>query len=289
MPSRATDRRRQELALRLALGPALIATKGYGSSDVHQTYSRARERCEQVGDAAHLFPVLRGLWNRYLMRADHEKALGLGQQLLDLAERLQTPACLIEAHRVVGTVLWIQGELSRAHDHLQRGIALYDPQQHRSLAFVYGADPGVVCRVYEGSVLWSLGYPQRAREQTHEALSLAREISHTHSLAFARVFAAMVYRLCGDLRAAREQAEAVTIVAGEQPIAQWFAAATVLLGRIAAAEGQPAEGIIRIREGLLGWRAASAESCAQSGWRCSPRRISTAAPRGKDWAYSMKA
>jgi predicted ATPase len=257
--SDTTRRARHELALRMVLGPALIATRGYGAPQVHETYLRARELCEQVGDPVQLFQVLRGLWTRHLMRADHRMARELGEQLLGLAETLDTSACLVEAHRVLGTVLWNQGELSRAHEHLLRGIALYDAQQHRSLAFVYGADPGVVCRLYDGAVLWTLGYPQQARDSLQEALILAKELSHTHSAAFAGIFAAMVHRLCGDLRAARQQAEAVTILAAEQQSAQWFAAATILLGRVAAAEGHSAEGIARIRDGLASWRAASAE------------------------------
>ena len=32
--------------------------------------------------------------------------------------------------------------LSPAREHLEQGIALYDPQQHRSHAFLYGYDPG---------------------------------------------------------------------------------------------------------------------------------------------------
>ena len=50
--------------------------------------------------------------------------------------------------------------------------------------FVYGADPGVVFRLYDGTVLWTLGYPQRGRERMRDALSPASEVSHPHSMAF---------------------------------------------------------------------------------------------------------
>ncbi len=145
------------------------------------------------------------------------------------------------------------------HDHLSLGIALYDPRQHRSLAFVYDADPGVVCRLYDGIVLWSLGYPERGRERMREALALASELSHPHSVAFAFVFAALLERVSGDTPSAREHAHAAVLLASEHGIAQWLAAATVLLGSVLALEGEQGAGIERIHHGIAAWRAASAE------------------------------
>ena len=58
-----TDARiQQELVLRLALGPSLIAVRGYASQDVEQVYSRARVLCQQMGETRQLFPMLWGLW-----------------------------------------------------------------------------------------------------------------------------------------------------------------------------------------------------------------------------------
>ena len=67
----------------------------------------------------------------------------------------------------------------------KQGIALYDPQQQRSLAFVYGHDPGVTCLSYAALALWFLGYPDQAQQRSHEALTLAQELSHPYSLGFA--------------------------------------------------------------------------------------------------------
>jgi predicted ATPase len=253
------ERTQQELALLTTLGPAMIVIKGYGAPEVEDTYLRARELCQQVNDPAQLFPVVRGLWNRYLMRAEHRQARELGEQLLSLAHGLHDPANLVEAHRVLGTVLWNRGELPLAHEHLERGIALYEPHQHRTLAFRYGADPGVVCRFYAAVVLWSRGYPQQARRRMEEALTLAQELSHPHSLAFVLVFAAILHRLCGEVQAAYARADAATRLAAEHGIAQWFAGGTILRGWAVAVQGQASEGIAQIHQGLVAWRAVWAE------------------------------
>ena len=57
--------------------------------------------------------------------------------------RQQDPALLLEAHRALGQTLFCLGELASARAHLEQGIALYDPQQHRSHGFLYGMEPGV--------------------------------------------------------------------------------------------------------------------------------------------------
>ena len=88
------ERARHELALHLALGPALTATKGYASPDVEQTYARARVLCQQVGDTPQLFPVLRGLHRFYLVRGEFRTAHALSEQCLRLAQQAHDASAL---------------------------------------------------------------------------------------------------------------------------------------------------------------------------------------------------
>src|SRR5262245_62297415 len=55
----------QEIDLQIALGPALMITKGYVAPEVEHAYLRARELCQRMGDIAQLFSALRGLWQIY--------------------------------------------------------------------------------------------------------------------------------------------------------------------------------------------------------------------------------
>src|SRR5207249_7445527 len=95
-----------------------------------------------------LFPVLFGLWRFSFLRAELPLARELGEQLLRLAQQAQDAALLLVAHRALGPTLLQQGELPLAREHVEQGIALYDPQQHRSSAFVYGMDNGMACRIF---------------------------------------------------------------------------------------------------------------------------------------------
>ena len=87
----------------------------------------------QVGDMPQLFIILRGLWNRDLMRTEFRRARALGEQLLNLAQRAHDTILLVEAHRVWGALLFNQGEIGPAQEHAEQGIALYTPRQHRML------------------------------------------------------------------------------------------------------------------------------------------------------------
>ena len=60
-----------------------------------------------------------------------------------------------------GTTYFMLGEFVAARAHLEQGIALYDPQQHRAHGSVW-EDPGHVSRPYAARTLWFLGYPDQA-------------------------------------------------------------------------------------------------------------------------------
>src|SRR5262249_19469714 len=172
----------QELVVQTTLGPALIVTKGQAAPEVLHAYTRARELCQQVGQTPQLFQVLRGLWLFYMHRVELQTAREMGEHLLTLAQQVGDRALLLEAHYALGNTLNYLGEFVAAGTHLERGIALYDRQQHHAHAVRYGQDPGVVCRAYAGVTLWYRGYPDQALQRSHEALTLARELAHPFSL-----------------------------------------------------------------------------------------------------------
>jgi hypothetical protein len=85
------------------------------------------------------------------------------------------------------------GELVLAYEYLEQGMALNDPQQHRSHAFLYGQDPRLMYLAHLAVTLWLLGYPERARQRSHELLTLIQELSHPLRLSNALPLAAMLH------------------------------------------------------------------------------------------------
>jgi predicted ATPase len=133
----------QELELQLALGPSLMVTRGFASPEVAETYARARQLCEQLGDKQQLFSALFGLWRSSHVRARLPTACELGEQLVALANAADDPALLVEAYGPLGQTLCVQGEVTQARDQLQRVVTLYEPRPQNPLAVRFGYDPGV--------------------------------------------------------------------------------------------------------------------------------------------------
>ncbi len=249
------ERNQQELTVQVALAVPLAATTGFASPEMEQVYTRARELCEQVGETPQLFPVVYGLWDFYLVRAEYKAAHEEAQQLLALVQGAEDPGLLLEANRATGATLYYMGEFVSAREHLEAAMALYDPQQHRAHVALYRQDPGVACFSYSAWNLWCLGYPQQALEKMHQAITLARESLHPFSLAWALNFAGRVHEFRREGPAAQERAEAVIALATEQGFAYWLAWGTVIRGWALAAQGQAAEGMAQIRQGLAAIRA----------------------------------
>jgi predicted ATPase len=169
-------RARQELDLQMLLGPALMATMGFGAPEVERVYSRARWLCQQVGDIPQLFSTLRGLWQFSILRAELQTAYELAQQLFGLAQRLHDTTLLPEVHRTLGEPLAWLGEFAMACTHLEQGVACYAPQEHR-IHYAAWLDPGVTCHIFAALALWPLGYADQAQYNMQAALAAAQEIT----------------------------------------------------------------------------------------------------------------
>jgi predicted ATPase len=252
-------RSQQELTLQITLGTPLRAIKGYGAPGMEKVYSRARALCQQLGETPQLFPVLWGLWYFYFVRAEYQTARELGQQCLTLAQRVQDPALLVEAYFALAQTSRVLGEFPLARELFEQGIALYNPLQHRSLAFLYGQEPEVIFLSVIAIVLWNLGYADQALNRIHQALSLARELSHPFSLAFALCLAAWLHQYRREGQATQEWAEASITLSTEQGFPFWLAQGTCWRGWALAEQGQGEEGIKQLRQGLTAWRATGTE------------------------------
>ena len=254
------ERDHRELELQLALGPALISVKGYAAPEVEGAYTRARELCEPLGDPPELFPVLFGLWVMHLVRGEVRKAYEFAEQLLRRAQRLSDRALLLLAEFALETTSYWMGECLPAKEHYEMGISIYDPEHQQPLSFRYlGVNPGVGCPSYAAQALWQLGYPDQALKRSNEALALAQGLSHSFSLAFAKVFVGYLCQFRREARAAQENAESAIALCAEHGLTNFLAWATIIRGWAMAEQGRSEEGVAQIQEGMVALRATGAE------------------------------
>ncbi|OGP94249.1 MAG: hypothetical protein A2157_01520 [Deltaproteobacteria bacterium RBG_16_47_11] len=253
------ERNQQELKLQLTLGIPLAATRGFGAPEVGRVFARARELCQKVGESPHLFPSLFGTW-LYYNATELQTAQKIGEQLRTIAQRAQDPELNLQAHHALWTTSFFLGNFVKTREHAEQGITIYDPQQHRSHAFIYGGhDPGVCCRYFGAPAMWFLGYPDQALDRVNEAVNLAQDLSHPPSLTIALYWAARLHLYRREAQAVQERAEALIALSTEQGFPQWLAYGTILRGWALTAQGERAEGIAQIRQGLAAYRATGAE------------------------------
>ncbi len=252
------DRLQQELALQLAIGTPLIATKGFASPEVGTVYARAREICTLAGEAPQLFPVRWGLWVFYTARAEHRTAQQLAEQCRDMGHAAEDPDLLMLAHHAAGVTLSALGQHADALRELEKAIAIHNPERHASTAFAYGQDSGVVCRSQAAFSLWFLGYPDQASRLNEEAVALAERLNHPYSLAAALDFSAWVDQLRGDSEAARMHAEKAIAISTKHDFVFWLLTGMILHGWALTNVNEAHEGISQMRQALAGYEQTGA-------------------------------
>jgi class 3 adenylate cyclase/predicted ATPase len=249
-----------ELQFRLALGPAYMAVRGYAAPEVEACYQRARELCRELGDTPQLVPVLHGLWTYHIVRAQHTSALALGEQVLQLGAATSDDGLLLQGNMELGWSHLFLGELEQAREHLERVLALYDPERHSSHAFIYGDDPAASARSALARVLWLLGCPDQALRCSDENLAILRSlVQHPYSVAFGFTMAAFLRQYLGDPPAARALAEEAVGISEAHGLAYMGAMASMFEGWARTLEGELDEGMAQMRRGLADQLATGAE------------------------------
>jgi predicted ATPase len=271
------DRRRQEFLVQTMMGAALLASRGYAAPEVETAYTRAYELGQHVGDTPQLLPMLWGLWFFAMGRAEFGRAQMLGEHLLQMGQRVQDPILLLAGHTATGTTLLLLGEFAQACLHLEQYMSLYDPQQHRTLAFLYGMDYGIMGRALLGWPRLVQGYPSQSLQLSEEALRLAQEVAHPYTLASILHYTTLAHLWRRDIQRTREQGEALIALATEQGFTLRVAHGAFVHGWALTMQGEADSGLAQIREALAAWRATGAalgqsyllglfaEACWQAG------------------------
>jgi DNA-binding SARP family transcriptional activator/predicted ATPase len=248
-----------ELALQLALGVPLLATRGFSDAELAQTYGRARELTQSVDASFELFQTLTGLKDYYDVRLELQTARQVSEDMVHLARRLNNAGLSAMAHHQASTTLLYLGQADGFLEQRERMLALYDAERDRPMVYQLGFDPLVASLSHAGWALWFLGYPDQARQRSEEAVSLAREWGHPFVEAFALFFAAQLYVYEREVHPVCERAEATIALSSKHGIAFWLAAGMCAMGWALVEEGRLDEGITQHLQAQAMLQAIGAE------------------------------
>lgn len=249
------DRVREEITLQMSLARALMFTKGYYTQDAEQAYTRALELSEGEGETRDLFPILRELASFYGFRAELEKSLPLERRILSLAERFQEPEMLVTAHLGIGTTLIFRDQLRPGLAHLEKAIAIYDPRQPHGRRRWLGTNPAVSSRAASSIILWMLGFPKRALERAGDAVTVAQELDHPFSKAYALFHNGLLHLWMREMRVAHERAQTLLDFSAEYDFQVWSAVGMSLRGAALANLESQDEGLALLQRGLDTYQA----------------------------------
>jgi predicted ATPase len=187
----------------------------------------------------------------------------LEEQMLRLAQRTGDPVLIALAHLALGRAAHYVGEFASAKAHEEHMVALYDPQRHHALSFTYGMDPGVYSLIWVSWILWLLGYPDQALKRIQDAIALAQELDHPHSLGLAVGFAGMIHLyFLREFEAAQAYVEPMVELSAKEGLAFHEAFGITMRGSVRFEAGEVEEGIEQMLRGR-----GSIEATGVRAWR----------------------
>lgn len=250
---------RQELDLLLLLGSVLITIQGYSAAAVGSNYQRALEISQRLGDGDRL-AILSGLWVFHVVRGEVEPAYQIALRFMEASSGKSEERFRVERHFLVGSSLFHLGRMEEALRHLTISAQSFTGVGD-SISLFAGPQVDVFCRCYLSHSAWHRS-PEMSDvpvEHLREALLASHARRNPFSEAIARIYRAMLHIFADDSRNALAAGREAVELCARQGFAYYLAVANVLTGWAMAAEGEAAEGLAQLREGLEAMRALGAE------------------------------
>jgi class 3 adenylate cyclase/predicted ATPase len=253
------SRQQQELDLRVTLGAAQMATRGYAAPEANETYARARDLCEQLNWPSQFVSVLYGQFLfRLCYRSDLALAVEIAADLRRLGEERNDEAARLMGYHLHGLAHLWRGDFVVTRNDIEYCLK-QDIQAHRAVfAALTAEDSYVSSTINLSCALSCLGYADKARATDAEALSEADKLG----LAYTQVLA-LGLNFCNwpaqTPEVTLKRAERVIALATEHGFPMFQLLATIVRGWCVAVLGQPEEGITQLQQGVAIWRSSGAE------------------------------
>ena len=197
----SSERDEKELDLRIPLGTAWIALKGWGAPELWTSLQPALELAKSLDRHDALLPVSYGLWTSVLVQGRIAESLDRVNNMLATAEASGDPDLLLVAQAAACTTRYFLGDFTQSHVHGDRVLALYNEEQHRHLADLLNRDPKTTARIFVSPGTWMLGYLDRAVQVSEASITHARWRGHPFDLGFALALRCLIL----DFRCDSEQ------------------------------------------------------------------------------------
>lgn len=233
-------RARKELDLQMALGPALMATRGYAAQESLEVFARADALVQSVGTISEQLDVLLGLFNVHYGRAEIARSLEVARAHLALAEKHGCGES--RAHCLLGQSYSAMGAFVDAKRHFEQALAMFARTPETPGSWGVMASQHVVTLALSAGVHFAVGELTEARAAIKAALDRARAIDHPLSIALAIVTDVLTPNP-GDLQATSARAEEAVRFCARHGLKNFEAWARFAQGAILTRRGDLSGGI----------------------------------------------
>jgi tetratricopeptide (TPR) repeat protein len=254
---RSSQRDGSELELRRLLGRAWTMLKGWFAPEVwtslHPALALAKSLEHQYARAR----IFWGLANNILTQGRVAESLPWAQEALDLAKSTGDPDLMISAHGNIASRHFFMGELTKALEHFDNVVALYDAEKHRHRADLFYEDPKIGLGLWGSMGTWILGYPDRALRLIDETEAHARRRGQPFDLAWVLTMGPQEFDHRFTHEDLRKRAEECERLGRENSLLVMQAVfAPSAHGLALIREGKPAEAIAPLKAAIAFWEAA---------------------------------
>lgn len=214
---RDADRDRREIALRLALGRALVVTDGFPADSVLANCDRLLATAQSQSDLLAQLTALLILSAAHQVRGEVRRAIERAEEMAVLVAG--TPEVLrIAVQAWLGFLYVLSGDFGRARSRLEPVRTICVADMLRATGFDLWVDPDVVFAAYHAIALLMMGEPDAARERDGAALTRAEAIGHSYSRVTAWLVHANYLLVLGDIGEFRRYARDVAALAEREGV-----------------------------------------------------------------------
>jgi predicted ATPase/DNA-binding SARP family transcriptional activator len=244
---------RRDMRLYLALGTALLHTRGVGSPEMAAALATSLQLAEGLDDTEYRLRALFELYVHRFVTGDFRGALALAEQVVAVAARTADPTDALIGRRLIGVVRHILGDQAEAQRHVEPLVGVDFSAGRRSYIARYQFDQRVVTHSFYARIRWVQGFADQAMRVAAEVVDYARDMDHVTSQFYALVQAAAPIALyAGDLTRAERFVKLLTGLAVAQAQEPWSIWAQCYQGVLLVKRAEYLAGSRLLQAGLAG-------------------------------------
>jgi predicted ATPase len=249
-----------QLFILMQAGLYLTTTRGFAAPEALACYERAESLCVLLKQPLVLFSALRGLWRYSLVTNQLSATMRIAKRVYSLAQDQNDSALMIGAYRALAVTLFYLGDFESAQQYAIRGIQIWRSGGVQSPVEEVTA-PAVTCLCVEAVFEWHFGEITSCQATMAEGISLAKDLNDMHALAVVLCWAAILGHFERNPATVERFASDLIELSTRHQFAYWLAGGEVLRGWARSASGDRTEGLSRIEDGIVDWRATGSKIC----------------------------